>query len=194
VVIRRISPDREAGAPLRVSPFPLHEAEERPQSQVVARRRSAVVAGACMVLASAFGARADELSPFGRWLTEDRQGVVETYRCGRELCGKVVWEAVPSGKTGRSNVDDMNPDPSRRGQPICNLQVMSGFKAKSPLEWVGGSIYEPQTGKTYSAEITVADGPTMKLRGYVGIPLFGKTQVWTFEREQRPPCSGGSTS
>jgi uncharacterized protein (DUF2147 family) len=154
-------------------------------------RAAALAAVACLAVPSAVAA-ADEPSPFGRWLTEDRQGVVETYPCGRELCGKVVWEAVPVAKDGAPTRDAMNPDPSRRGKPICNLQVMSGFKAKSPAEWVEGSIYEPQTGKTYSAELTLGDGPTMKLRGYVGIPLFGKSQVWTRDREQRLPCSGGS--
>jgi uncharacterized protein (DUF2147 family) len=170
LVIRLISCDRAAAARLRAA---------------------ALTAAACLAVAFADAAAADELSPFGRWLTEDRQGVVEIYPCGRELCGKVVWEAEPFAN-GAPTVDDKNPDPSLRGRSICNLQIMNGFKAKSPAEWVDGAIYEPQSGKTYSAELTVSDAATMKLRGYVGMSLFGSTEVWTRDTQQRPPCSSGS--
>jgi uncharacterized protein (DUF2147 family) len=134
-------------------------------------------------------AAAQELSAFGRWLTEDRRGVVEMYPCGAELCGKVVWQAEPLDKRGVPRTDVMNPDEKLRGRLVCELQIMGGFKRKSAAEWQDGWIYAPPSGKTYTAQLKLRDPATMDLRGYVGIPLFGETQVWTRDNQNRPSCA-----
>ena len=48
-----------------------------------------------------------------------------------------------------------------------------------PGEWKGGDIYDPESGKTYSSYMFLKDKNTLKVRGYVGISLFGRTEVWT---------------
>ncbi|MDP6689178.1 MAG: DUF2147 domain-containing protein, partial [Alphaproteobacteria bacterium] len=45
--------------------------------------------------------------------------------------------------------------------------------------WNDGTIYNPEDGEIYSCTMTLVDGRTLKVRGDVGLPLFGKTQVWT---------------
>ena len=46
-------------------------------------------------------------------------------------------------------------------------------------EWVDGSIYDPKTGKTYSCKMTLKGNDKLSVRGYIGISLIGRTDVWT---------------
>src|SRR4051794_26120715 len=148
-------------------------------------RRDGLIALA--LAAIAFGAAAQEAPVLGRWLTEDRDGVVETYPCGTEFCGRIVWYA----KQGERHRDGNNPDPALRARPICGLQVLGGFKPDGSGGWKDGWAYAPETGKTYRAQLGLRDARTMELRGYVGIPLFGEPQGWARGAGARPPCVTG---
>ena len=44
--------------------------------------------------------------------------------------------------------------------------------------WSGGFIYDPNSGKTYRGKIKLTDPDTLRLRGYIGISLLGRTEVW----------------
>jgi len=151
--------------------------------------RRAAAAGLALSAVSAAPSRADAPAIFGRWLSEDRKAVVEMTPCGAELCGRVVW----IGDKDAPATDVANPDAALRGRPICNLQILGGFKqaADAPAEWRDGWIYDPESGKTYHARMSLRDAATLDLRGYVGIPLFGETRVWTRDTASRPPCGAG---
>lgn len=110
----------------------------------------------------------------GRWLTESRKGAVEIYRCADHLCGRVVWI-----KPGEPSTDQLNPNRALRTRPICGLVLMGGFRPSGKDQWSGGWAYSPEVGKTYSARMTLQPDGTLKLRGYVGIPLLGESQIWT---------------
>ena len=60
---------------------------------------------------------------------------------------------------------------------------MSGFTYQADGRWVGGRIYDPNSGKTYKGTIRQVDGNTLKFRGYVGISLFGRTETWKRDDE-----------
>lgn len=124
-------------------------------------------------------------APLGRWLTESKRGVIEIYPCADKLCGKLVWMIEPV-RHGAPAVDEQNPDPALRQRPLCGLALLGGFHQNEPQHWDDGWIYDPDSGKTYRATITL-DGNVLELRGYVGIPLFGETQSWT-----RPGAGYGS--
>jgi uncharacterized protein (DUF2147 family) len=115
----------------------------------------------------------------GRWLTEDRDGVVEIFRCDDSLCGRLVWLKDPIGKDGKPPVDRNNPQPALRGRTICGLVILSGFKPSGPNAWDDGQIYNPDNGKSYSAQLTLESRDRLRLRGYIGIPLLGGSQIWT---------------
>jgi uncharacterized protein (DUF2147 family) len=51
-------------------------------------------------------------------------------------------------------------------------------------QWTGGRVYDPNSGNTYRGTITLIDADTLKLRGYVGITLFGRTEIWKRRRLQ----------
>ena len=115
----------------------------------------------------------------GRWLTEDGKGVIDIARCGESICGKIDWYKRPIGDNPRE-VDFRNPDPGRRDRHLCGLQILYGFRAMpGGRGWEEGHIYSPEEGDTYHANIVVVDATHIRLRGYIGIPLLGETQVWS---------------
>src|SRR5690606_4566928 len=73
-------------------------------------------------------------------------------------------------------LDVNNPDEKLRNRSLLGLKNLDGFKFDDG-EWTGGEIYDPKKGKTYSANMEIEDGK-LHLRGYVGVPLFGRTAVW----------------
>ncbi|HYM02837.1 MAG TPA: DUF2147 domain-containing protein [Stellaceae bacterium] len=123
----------------------------------------------------------------GRWLSEARDGVVEIYSCGDKLCGKLVWIKTPLDKDGKPYPDDKNPKPELRSRPRCNLVMLGDFKPTGPDQWGDGWIYDPGSGKTYDAKMRL-EGDLLKLRGFVGISLFGETQTWTRADPKQQNC------
>lgn len=130
----------------------------------------------------------------GRWLTENGKGVIAIAPCGGSICGKIDWMKPPANaKPGVIPRDNHNPDPSRRQQPMCGLQIIYGFhhREDDPRRWVEGHVYDPESGDTYHASITLEDANHLRLRGYIGIPLLGQSQVWTRAGGDHPPCHVG---
>lgn len=137
--------------------------------------------GLLILLGVSAGAAAQVPAPeqvLGRWLTESKRGVVEIYRCGDALCGKLVWLIQPM-RRGAPAVDDKNPDPQQRARPLCGLAMLGAFHQTEPQLWTGGWIYDPDSGDTYHATLFLESAGVLKLRGYIGIPLFGETQTWS---------------
>ncbi len=68
------------------------------------------------------------------------------------------------------------------GKPIEGLHILWGLKANSTTSYSGGKILDPLSGRIYSAKIALAPGgKTLTLRGYLGISMLGRSQVWTRE-------------
>lgn len=130
-----------------------------------------------LILLAPFAANA---APLGRWLTDGGKAQVEIAPCADKLCGKIVWLAEPLDEQGQPKRDRNNQDEAKRSRPVVGLAMLEGFAAAGePDKWEGGTIYNPEDGKTYSCTMTLQDADTLRVRGYVGLPLLGKTQVWT---------------
>ena len=81
---------------------------------------------------------------------------------------------------GGPRIDKNNPDTKKRKNLMIGLQILNSFKYyKNDKVWDDGTIYDPKNGKTYSCTIKKV-GKTLEVRGYVGISMFGRTDVWTF--------------
>jgi uncharacterized protein (DUF2147 family) len=143
---------------------------------------------ASMLFSAASGA--DPLPVAGLWLVEDKDGIIEVYPCGEAVCGKLVWLKEPLRPDGSIKRDDKNPKAELRARLLCGLELMTGFKLDDPNRWTDGHIYSPDDGDIYSAKMTLIDANTLRLRGYVGISLFGKSQIWTRAPGDSPRCSG----
>jgi uncharacterized protein (DUF2147 family) len=115
----------------------------------------------------------------GIWLTAEKDSKIEIYSCDSvTFCGKIVWLRDPL-KNGKPVVDDKNPEDTLRTRPVMGLELLRGFTYAGDGVWSGGKIYDPKSGNDYSAKMTLADSTNLDLRGYVVIPLFGRTEHWT---------------
>lgn len=119
----------------------------------------------------------------GLWLTENGRAKVEISPCQQEpkkLCGLIKALKEPLTTEGKPKFDHLNPEPSLRARPLMGLSMLQDFEPRSddPHVWENGTIYNPSDGKTYSCTLTLQENQTLEVHGYVGIPLFGKTQIW----------------
>jgi uncharacterized protein (DUF2147 family) len=105
----------------------------------------------------------------GLWLTQDRDGVIRVSPCESGLCGSIVGLDLAPGEAPARDVN---------GRSQCGLPLISGVRQTGANEWQG-SITNPRDGKTYDAQLSVDEADRLRLRGYVLVPLFGATQVWT---------------
>ena len=148
----------------------------------------ALLLGLGFVLASMSASHAQ--SATGLWLTESGKAAVEISDCGGGLlCGKIAWLKEPIDEAGKPRVDKNNPAAELKSQKLCGLLMVGNFKQTAkPTEWDGGFIYNPEDGKTYSSEMELKSADVLGVRGYVGIPLFGKSQTWTRLPTDHPRC------
>ena len=120
----------------------------------------------------------------GNWKTPTGN-IIKVYSCGGAECLKLV-QLEPGSPY---KLDGQNPDPKLQTRALCGLEIGSGFKpTDAGKKAEGGSLYDPKSGKTYSGAIT-ADGDLLKLRGYVGLKVFGRSEEWTRVKEEVPVCS-----
>jgi uncharacterized protein (DUF2147 family) len=118
----------------------------------------------------------------GDWVASDKS-IVRIYSCGAALCMKIVYVNPAIGHT----TDGLNPDPAKRGQPLCELLIGRGFQHKSASHAEGGTLYDPESGNQYSGTLTL-DGSKLRLHGYIGIALFGRTEDWVRAPADHPTC------
>lgn len=107
---------------------------------------------------------------FGVWRHPENGSHVEMYRCGQDLCAKIV-KVADAQKT-----DDKNPDPAKRNRPVVGLVIMDGAKKTGTASWAG-SLYNRADGGTYSGTITVKSKDALDLAGCKAI-VFCKTLTW----------------
>ncbi|MEI9913257.1 MAG: DUF2147 domain-containing protein [Bacteroidota bacterium] len=117
---------------------------------------------------------ASQVSPndiIGMYWSPKKDAKIEIYLKGRQYFGKFVWVATP-----RKDIE--NPAKALQSRDILGLELLTRFSYDDGM-YSGGEIYDPETGKTYSCKMS-PEGNKLKVRGYVGISLFGRTEY--FER------------
>jgi len=115
----------------------------------------------------------------GIWYTEDNKSTVEIYRAKNgKYYGKIIWLKNPLEDNGTPKVDDQNPDPAKRKDPIIGLLILKAFDYKGDGVYKNGTIYDPDNGKTYDCIITMRGPDKLDIRGYIGISLIGRTTEW----------------
>ena len=118
-------------------------------------------------------------TPIGIWYAEGGAAEVAIDPCGAELCGRVVWLRSPLDEDGCALRDRRNPDARLRGRKVVGLRILDGFALMPEGSRSDGRIYDPGTGNTYTCRITLDGADRLRVRGYVGIPLIGRTTTWT---------------
>ena len=113
----------------------------------------------------------------GRWVTAEKDAVIQIGKCGKSLCGKIArfLVAPPQGLDQR---DVNNKEPRLRNRKLLGMPVLTGFSEESDL-W-RGEIYDPKSGKTYRSVVRRKDANRLEVKGCIG--PFCQTQVWTRAR------------
>jgi uncharacterized protein (DUF2147 family) len=122
----------------------------------------------------------------GLWYTEGREGGVELYPCGDEICGRLYW--LNDAADDNISRDERNPDPDLRERPLCHLQFIGGFKPTEDYHYNNGWIYSPRHGAEFNAHMTLLNHDTLKVRGYLFFPALGQSQIWK-RATNMPGCS-----
>ncbi len=139
-------------------------------------RSVSLAAGSALAL-SVFAQPAPDTAPevapeAGRWLTESGNLEVEIAPCGQALCGTVVKvianRSMSKPDAAMAAADTRSP---------LDMKILTGFVPSGDGEWTG-RIYNRENGETYDCLMSLAAPDQLKVRGYKGIPMFGKTQVW----------------
>ncbi len=139
------------------------------------------VLAAAMSLSSAW---ADDTSPVGLWKNvDDVTGKPKAMIRITEEHGTLVGRIE---KLFRAADMDQNPkcdkcEGANKDQPVIGMVFMSGLK-KDGNDYGGGEILDPDNGKVYRSKITLIDGgKKLSVRGYIGVPMFGRSQIWLRE-------------
>jgi uncharacterized protein (DUF2147 family) len=100
----------------------------------------------------------------GDWLTQSGSAKVRVAPCaGGKLCGTVVWMKDPL-------------DPALRSRPVVGLQLIRDFRSAPGGGWSGGTIYDPNSGKTYASKLGLNPDGTLKVEGCISI--ICQAQTW----------------
>lgn len=148
--------------------------------------KRALILGATLAATLALAcAHADDSSPVGLWKNLDDvsgkpKALIRISENKGQLEGRIE-------KLFRPADQDQNPkcvqcEGVNKDQPIIGMVFMSGLK-KSGDEYNGGQILDPDNGKVYKSKATLIEGGRkLNVRGYIGIPMLGRSQVWVREQ------------
>jgi len=137
---------------------------------------------AALAMGAAGAAAADLSSPVGRWQliddeTHTARGIVEMSLVDGELQGRFVEAFLRPGEQPGALCVKCTGE--RHNQPMLGMVILWGLRQRGD-EWVDGHILDPTQGRVYGATVALLEGGTqLKVHGYLGIPLLGRSQVWT---------------
>jgi uncharacterized protein (DUF2147 family) len=108
------------------------------------------------------------------WRTASGSGTIRIEACGTKTCGRILTGTPKAGDTG---LDFRNPNPAMRTRALIGTSILSGFTRQGDDSYKGGTIYNPEDGKTYRSEFKQKTDGRLEVKGCVG--PFCETQVWT---------------
>lgn len=144
----------------------------------IARRLAGVAALLAAIGAGTADLRAEE-SLEGYWMDSHGEVILEVAPCGDAKCARVAWLRLPNGPDGRPLLDYRNSDPALQKRPVCGLEVISGFTKQPDGTWGGGTVYVSDLGQSFSGYAEILSATQVKVRGYILLPIFGESEVWS---------------
>lgn len=117
-------------------------------------------------------------SIFGKWKTIDditgkEKGIVEIF----EHKGKIFGKIIEIFEADKKHLKCDKCDGEDKSKPLLGLNIIKGLIKKDGV-YEGGKIIDPKNGKSYHCKITLDGKDKLIVRGYIGIPLFGRSQTW----------------
>jgi uncharacterized protein (DUF2147 family) len=108
------------------------------------------------------------------WRTASGSGTIRIEACGSKSCGRILTGTPKAGDTG---LDFRNPNPALRSRALVGANILSNFTRQADDSYKGGTIYNPEDGKTYRSEFKLKADGRLEVKGCVG--PFCQTQIWT---------------
>ena len=96
--------------------------------------------------------------------------------------GKIIWLKDSKDKYGKDKLDINNPDVKKRNDNVIGSLMLTNFTYKGDNRYENGQIYDGRNGKTYTCILTLESESKLKVRGFIGLILFGKTDIWTISK------------
>ena len=114
----------------------------------------------------------------GKWHSIDpdtgaKESVIEIYKTGDKIYVKII-KILKEEDRDKTCIECTGKD---KDQPIQGLVIVRGL-SKEGDEWTGGKILDPKNGKLYKCYVALEDDDKLKLRGYIGFSLIGRTEYW----------------
>ena len=134
----------------------------------------------CLLLSIFLGvlAHADERAAvLGRWASDN--SILEVVESGGQLHATIialldpVYRADEDGVAGTVRVDSKSPNEVLRSRPLVGIDLLEAYSYEDG-KW-RGRIYDPESGKTYKSQMTVDPNGNLLMRGYIGMPMLGRT-------------------
>jgi uncharacterized protein (DUF2147 family) len=107
----------------------------------------------------------------GLYWSPKKDAKIEIYKKEDKYFGRSVWVSNP-------RKDTKNPEFNLQAREVLGIELLRDFTYDNG-GYKGGKIYDPESGKTYDCKMSLV-GDDLKVRGYIGISLFGRTEI--FER------------
>lgn len=124
----------------------------------------------------------------GVWSSEDGEGYIEVADCTSipgAKCGSIVWIKSPLDAAGKPIRDAKNADPALQKRALCGVEVVSAMVPSADGGFAGGTVYDPEEGKTYKGSIKV-EGGALKITGYIETPIKPLSDTDTLTRVSEP--------
>lgn len=114
----------------------------------------------------------------GKWKTIDditgkEKGIVEIYEKGGKIFGRIIEIFEPEHRFRKCE----KCDGEDKNKPYLGLVILKGLTKDGNI-YDGGKILDPKIGKLYHCKIALEGKEKLIVRGYIGIPLFGRSQTW----------------
>lgn len=137
-----------------------------------------LIAAGLLAMAGAAWAQA---TPVGLWKTIDdetkaEKSYVRITEAEGVLTGRIEKLLDPAKQASKCD----KCEGEKKDQPILGMTIVEGVrKSDDGGLWDGGTILDPNNGKTYKVRMSLKDGgKALDVRGYIGAPLLGRTQTW----------------
>lgn len=130
------------------------------------------------VMVMAFTITTNAQTIFGQWENRDEEtgkvdSVIEIYKKDGKAYAKILEITNPAN---RNNVCTLC-EGENKDKPILGMDILTGL-SKDGSEWSGGEILDPKKGSIYNCFIELKGKDKLKVRGYMGFALLGRTVYW----------------
>lgn len=124
-------------------------------------------------------AQSNSSAILGDWYNQEKDAIINIYEEEGKYFGKITWMLNPLDENGKAKTDPLNTDETLRSRSRMGMVIMYNFIYEDGNVWDDGNIYDPKSGNEYSGTMTLTSENSLDLRGYVGIPIFGRTSTWS---------------